>query len=587
MKRQGITAVCITFFLAITGAGCSSGAKKEPDNTVRIFHPEKIKGLDPVYSTDVYAGLETALAYEGLLQYHYLKRPYSLIPNLAESMPEISTDGKIYTFKIKKGVLFQDDDCFKETGSKGRELTADDFVYSWMRIADPKVASTGWWVFDGKIVGLNDWREEASKNGADYSKTINGLKAVDRYTLRIILTQPSPVFLYALALPVTFVVPKEAVQSYGSDFRNRAIGTGPFKLQEYNPALKIVWVRNPTYRSEIYPSEGEAEDKQQGLLDDAGKELPLSEKVVAHIFVEDQPVWLNFMSGNLDYISIPKDNFDQAVNARKEINPELKAKGIELRKSVRLDVTRDTFNMADSLIGKNKFLRQALSLAFDGKGFIELFFNGKVVAAQGPIPPGLPGYDPNLKNPYMEFNLTKAKELLAKAGYPNGKGLPPIEYLSQSSSIFRQMTEFYEKSLQQIGVKLKVSFYSWPEYQNAIRTRRGQIWGQAWNADYPDAENFLQLFYSKNSSPGPNDSNYSNPVFDRLFEKSVSILDINERARLYKKMVQILVEDCPWLYKVHRVDYDLVHPWLKNYKRSIFDSGRIKYLRVDSKKKIK
>ncbi len=565
-------------------AGCTSKSNQDPPNTLRMATSSKIKSLDPIYADDLYSGTEVSRVYEGLLQYHYLKRPYVLIPNLAEAMPQVSADGKTLTFKIKKGVVFQDDASFKQTGGKGRELVAEDFIFSFKRLADPKNTSPGWWVLDGKIIGLNEWREEASKGAADYAKAVEGLKAVDRYTLQITLKQRSAQFLYTLAMPFTSVVPREAVESYGKDFLNHPVGTGPFRIEEYSgpTAGRLVWVKNPTYRTELFPSEGEEGDKEKGLLADAGQPLPRAEKLIVQVFEESQPMWLTFLSGRLDAAGIPKDNFQQAVTANKELSPELKEKGIVLAKTADIDVTHFSFNMKDPLFGKNKLLRQALSLAYDETQFIDLFYNGRAISAQGPIPPGIAGHDPNFKNPYRQYNVAKAKDLLAKAGYPNGEGLPPIEYATLSDSTSRQSTEYAQKMFGAIGVKLKVNNYSWPEFQSAVKNKKGQIWSFAWSADYPDGENFLQLFYSKNASPGPNDSNYSNPEFDKLYEQALQMSDTPARTALYKKMTEILVEDCPWIFGAHRIAFSLTQPWLKNYKRHAFEHGTAKYLRVDS-----
>jgi ABC-type transport system substrate-binding protein len=572
-----------SFLLAVLlgASGCTSKAPKEPPNTLRLALQAKIKGLDPAFADDLYAGTEVSRAYEGLFQYHYLKRPYVLVPNLAEAMPQVSADGKMLTIKLKKGVLFQDDSCFKETGGKGRELVAEDVIYSFKRLADPKLASTGWWVFDGKIAGLNEWHDEAIKAGPDYTKAVEGLKALDRYTLQIALKQRSSQFLYALAMPQTFIVPREAVEAYGRDLISHPVGTGPFRLKQYVPASKLVWERNPTYRKELYPSEGEPGDDARGLLADAGKSIPFADRVVVQIYEEFQPMWLTFMSGKLDISGIPKDNYQEAIGSDGELTPEIKRRGVVLSKTPMADITHFSFNMADPVLGKNKYLRQALSHAYDAKQLIHLFYNGRAVAAQGPIPPGLAGYDPNFKNPYGEYNVAKAKELLAKAGYPEGKGLSPVEYVTTSSSTERQFTEYAEKMFGAIGVKLKVNAYSWPEFQAAVKNKRGQLWSFAWGGDYPDAENFLQLFYSKNASPGPNDSNYSNPEFDKLYEKSLSLEDGVERTALYRRMAAMVVEDCPWIFNTHRISFTLTQPWTKNFKRHEFEHNMAKYYRVD------
>ena len=567
------------FFLILFGiVGCTSKAKNEPLNALHIVAGEKLKGLDPIYTDDLYSGIQSSQAYEPLLQYHYLKRPYILIPNLAQGLPIMSEDGLTYTFKVKTGVFFQDDLCFKASGGKGHELTADDIVYSYKRLADPKLSSPGWWVLDGKVVGLNAWREAAGKlTQTDYSLPVEGLKVVDRYTVQIKLVHRSAQFLYALTMPFTGIVPREAVEFYGKEFINHAVGTGPFKLSEYNPNSRIVWDRNPTYRKEVYPSEGEPGDEKLGLLQDAGKSLPLSDRIVVQVITEQQPMWLNFLAGKLDFAGIPKDNFTSAITPTKELSPDLAAKGIRLLKSPGLDVTHATFNLSDPLIGKNKLLRQAMSMAYDEATFIDLFFNGRAFPAQGPIPPGVEGYDPALENPYRKFNLVKAKELLAQAGYPEGKGLPPLEYATISDSSARQQSEYFQKMMAGIGVTLNVSSYSWPQFQEVIKNKKAQLWEYAWSLDYPDAENMFQLFYSKNVSPGSNDANYMNPEFDRLYEKSSILSAGAERTKIYGQMVKMLVEDCPWIFGSHRMSYVLIQPWLRNYKANDFDHARYKY----------
>ena len=582
LKRRHTLFFCVFFFLSLNLSACKFKLKTDSPQTLHLVSPEKIKGLDPIYADELYSGIQSNQAYETLLQYHYLKRPYLLVPNLAESMPDISQDGRTYLFHLKKGVLFHDDPCFKNTGGKGREMVAEDVVYSFKRLADPKNASSGWWLFDGKVLGLNERRDSALKMLlTDYSAPIEGLKALDRYTVQIKLKQRSGLFLYALAMPFTGVVAHEAVKAYGQEFINHAVGTGPFRLAEYNPNSRIVWIKNPTYRTEPYPREGAPGDQEAGLLDDAGKPLPLADRVVVQVIVEPQPMWLNFMSGKLDLTSIPKDNFSTAIAPSKELSSELQSKGITLHKSSALDITRLTFNMSDPIIGNNKALRQAMSLAYDSLTFIELFYNGRALPAQGPIPPGLSGYDFAFKNPYRRFSLSQAKELLAKAGYPNGKGLPALEYASTADSVGRQMSEYTQKMMSAIGIRLNVNTYSWPQFLETIKNKKAQMWEFAWVADYPDAENFLQLFYSKNVSPGPNDSNYSNIEFDRLYEKALLLSDSVERAILYQKMVSIIVEDCPWIFGAHRTVYGLTQPWLRNYKPNDFDHARYKYYRVD------
>ncbi len=568
--------------LLALAAGCTSKSRTDTPNAIYASTPQKVKALDPAMADDVYTQDHVSFAYESLLQYHFLKRPYVLSPNLAEALPEVSPDGKTYTIKLKQGVLFQDDPCFSATNGRGRELTAEDVVYTFKRIADPETGASVWWAIDGKIRGLNEWREASVKaEQSDYSQPIEGLQALDRYTVRFVLNHPTPLFRYALAMPATAIVAKEAVEYYRKEFGSHPVGTGPFKLAEFHPSSRIVWTKNPTYRQESYPSEGESSDTQAGFLADAGKPLPLADRVIMQVFTEESPAWLSLMSGQLDLLTIPKDFFSQVITSKQEITGEAKTKGLRLIKAPRLDMTRIDFNMTHPLFAKNKLLRQAMSHAVNVGPYIELFFNGRAIPAQGPIPPGLAGYDPAFRNPYRQYDLEKAKALLSQAGYPEGKGLPPLEFLVVATTESRQISEYIEKSFRQIGIRLKISAYSWPEYQASVHNRKAHLWTMAWNADYPDAQNFLQVYYGKYVATTTNTSGYINKEYDRLYEASLKLGDTRERTEMYKQMVRIVTEDAPSIFLNHRIYYGLTQPWLKNAKRHEFAPNRWKYYRID------
>jgi oligopeptide transport system substrate-binding protein len=566
--------------------GIFSSCTKKSDVTEKVLTiavPQKVKGLDPVYADDRYSSNEVSRIYEGLLEYHYLKRPYVLVPNLAEALPEVSADGLTYTFKIRKGVLFQDDKAFQD--GKGRELTAHDFVYSLKRLADPKLQSTGWWILDGKIKGLNEWRNKyAEQPTVNYDDLIEGLKALDDQTLQFVLNNPYPQFLYSLAMPFTFVVAKEVVEFYGKEFLNHPVGTGPFKLPEFTQTNRIVYTKNPTFRSKLYPSDGSEEFAKLGFIEDAGKPLPFVDKVVVDIIIENQPRWLQFMKGNLDYVSIPKDNFDTAVTPTREISPDLKEKGILMDITPSLDVTYIAFNH-DMKVFQNVKLRRAMMLAYDETKSNELFYNNTALPAQSVIPPGIAGHINDYKNPYRGPDLEKAKQLLAEAGYPEGKGLPVITYDCPTSTVSRQMGEFFRDQMAQIGINVTVVQNQWPELQRKINNRIVMTYGIAWGADYPDAENFLQLLYGPNKSPGANGSGYDNPEMNRLYKVSSVMQDSPERTAIYEKMYRMAAEDVPWIFGVHHQQFSLKHSWLKNYYYTDFDSGQAQYINIDLEKK--
>jgi len=586
MKLTNVIGLCL-IAISVMFTSCTK-TEEFKGSSLSLAVSSQVKGMDPIYANDRYSSNEVARVYEGLLEYHYLKRPYTLVPNLAESMPTVSKDGLTYTFKIKKGVMFQKDEALGETP---RELIAEDFVYSIKRLADPKLQGLGWWLLDGKITGLNEWRKKYSElPEVDYSETIEGLKAIDRYTLQFQLAKPFPQFLYALAMPFTFAVAREVVEKYGKEFLNHPVGTGPFAIKDgrFKQTKKIEYLKSTSFREKKYPCEASEEFKKERLLEDCGKRLPLVDRLTVNIIEEDQPRWLNFQKGKVDYVSIPKDNFDQVIPDAKNLAPDYIEKGIQLIRSPSIDVTYTAFNH-DLKLFKNVKLRRAMSLAYDINTANKLFNNNQAIPAQSVVPPGIAGHIEGYVNPYRGTgtteNIKQAKKLLAEAGYPEGKGLEEITYDCPNSTASRQIGEYFKKQMAQIGVKIKVLQNPWPELQKKITTRNIMAYGIAWGADYPDAENFLQLLYGPNRAPGANGSGYDNPELNRLYKTASIMQDSPERTALYEKMNRIAAEQVPWVYGVHRQNFVLRHSWLKNFVNSDFDAGSAQYLSIDKVKK--
>ena len=575
--------ILLTIVVFLTFSCLKKTTNTTDEKVLQLFTPSKVKGMDPIYSSDYSSLREIGRVYEGLLQYHYLRRPYVLEGNLAEGLPIVSDNGMTYTFKIKKNVFFHDDKAFP--GGKGRELTAHDFVYSIKRLSDPKLQGLGWWLLDGKIRGLNEWRDKyAERSQTDYNEEIEGLKALDRYTLRFKLAKPFPQFLYALAMPFTFAVAKEVVEHYGPEFLNHPVGTGPFVIPGFRPQdNKIVYTRNQGFREKTFPCDSSPEYQ---LIAKAycGKKLPLVDKVVVHVIIEDQPRWLNFQKGKLDILGIPKDNFNSVVPDAKNLSSNYAKKGISLSISPSLNVSYIPFNH-DLKLFKNINLRRAMSLAYNVHEYNRLFQNSTGLPAQSVVPPGIAGYVKNYKNPDQgegtSEHIKKAKELLAKAGYPGGKGLPVITYDCRSGSVARQEGEFFKKQMEQIGIKINVIQNTWPQLQKKILTRQVMTFGIGWGADYPDAENFLQLLYGPNRSPGPNGSGYNDPTFNKLFQQAAAMQKSPQRVALYEKLNIMVANALPWIFGVHRQRYVLKHRWLKNFVPSDFDTDRVLYLDID------
>ena len=546
-----------------------------------IVSPMGIKGLDPIHDDDVYSAQEIAKVYEGLVEYHYLKRPYELIPNLAAAMPTISADQLVYTFKLKEGVYFHDNPCFPD--GRGREFTAQDVVYSLKRLADLKNQAKGFWVIDGQIQGLNEWREKyANAPATDYTEDIPGLQAIDRYTIQFRLTQPNPRFLNLLAMSSCYIVAQEAVEHYGAEFVNHPVGTGPFTLKAFRPQdAKIVYHKNPTFRDKRFPSE--AAEEYQHMLDYAGQKLPLVDKIVTHILTEEQPRWFKFQKGEIDCMDISSEIATEIIENRALI-PRISAKGIRLSQVPEVNTSCFVINNAHPLFKDNPKLRKAMSLAFDRNRYNQLFHKGIANMAQSIIPPGLAGYQASYKNPYCEYNVDKARQYLAEAGYPGGQGLPIITVDTTSSTISKQHAELFQQCMKVIGIQVKIVTNIWPELIKKKQNKATMIHIMSWGAQYPDAENFLQLFYAPGKPTGLG-AYFNDDQFNKIYERAVAMPDSPARTALYEELNQMLGESMPVIYMIHPTRFSLYHSWVKNYCCPSFTIGLEQYLDIDRSRK--
>lgn len=577
-----VRSLLLLFALVFFVFGCTKKSDY-PENTLQYAMRGNVSGMDPAFRGDEFINEVIANIFDTLLQYNYLHRPLKLEPLLAAAMPEVSKDGLTHTIRLLPGAKFQDSDVFP--GGKGREITAQDYIYSWRRLADPKTKSEGWWVFDGKIKGFNEWRDKLVKGEATYETPIEGLQTPDAHTIVIKLTKPYYQLHYVLTMQFTAAVAKEAVDKYGPEFLNHPIATGPYMLESWTRGSKIVLKRNPNWHGGTYPTEGDPGDKEAGLLADAGKPLPFIDTLVFYEMPEDQPRWLNFMKGNTDYSGIPKDNFDAAMSSRTEVKPELKAKGIHAIIYPYPDIVYIGFNMEDPVLGKNKALREALCYSFNEEGLIKKFYNDRAVVLHSPIPPEFEGYDEKWELPCKHENIEKAKELLKKAGYPEGKGLPVLEYTFSQSSTGRQMAEYTQQQFAKIGVQLSLAGNSWPQFQDRLHAKKAQMFGAAWGADYPDSENMLQLLYGPNESPGSNNSNFKNKEYDAAYVAASKLPPGPERTKLYVKMREIFAQELPWIPNASRLGYYISHAWVDNFKPHKMVYGHQKYMKINIEKK--
>lgn len=554
--------------------------KEQDASTLLISLSGEVSTLDPANAYDTISGSVIYQCYEQLFQYHYLKRPYTIIPLLAENLPEVSADGKTYTIKIKKGVKYHNDESFS---GQTRYVQAQDFVNQIKRLAFKPTNSNGWWLFNNKIIGLNKFREEAGESLEKFETlNVEGLTTPDEHTLIIKLKEPYPQMLYALAMSFTSPMPLEAIKHYKNILNEKIIGTGPYYLQDWQYLGGVKLKRNPDYREDFYPSQGDRLANSKGLLKSAGKKIPSIENVEFKIIKESQTRWLNFRSKKVDFIIIPKDNFSTAIDENGNLSKELSNENIRLQISPTLTYWWLSFNMTDELLGKNVKLRKAIAHAIDFDTYIKNFTNNIGQKANSIYPPGVTGYNPSNKLPY-EYNVEKAKKYLAEAGYPNGIGLPELIYDVRGTSVTnRQQAEYIKKELSKIGINVKTVLNSFPSFLDKSRKGKLQFWQDGWAMDYPDAENSLQLLYSKNHAPGPNATFYANKEFDELFDQMKILPSGPDKEKLLIELENIINSDLPWVMQYYARNYILIHDRLKNYRHSDLIYNNIKYLRLNN-----
>lgn len=551
--------VTITVMLS----GCT---QKQDDGNLMVFHGslrDEVKTWDPATAYDSISLTVMPMVYETLYQYDYLADTYKMVPLLAADMPKVSADRLTVTIPIKRGIQYQDDPCFKSTQGKGREVKAADFVYSFDRLVLPSLKSPGRWIVEGKV---------------------KEVKALDDYTIQLKLNAPYPQLTYILAMTFTSPVPREAIHAYADkegNLTDHPVGTGPFVLKTWDRARRVILDKNPKFHTDAYPTHASVELQKKGFLVDAGKSLPFLDRLVFDVMKEQQPSWLNFMKSKQDVISIPKDNFSQAIINKVNLSPEFTAKGLRLSIETGMVFYFVAFNMKDKVLGGNKYLRQALSSAINRDQWIETFTNGTGQKMTTALPPGLQDRPDDTQIKY-DYNLALAKELLKKAGYPEGKGLPVLNFdLRGASSVDRQYGEFFAQQWNAIGVKVNTVLNSFPAYLEKARTGNLQVFLGGWALDYPDAENVYQLLYGPNGAPGPNETNFNDPAMNQLYQQ-MAVLDAGPaRAVLIKKMDDLLQEEVPWAMGYYLAHYQLSQPWLLNYRSNEMLQNRFKYLRIN------
>ncbi len=614
-------------------AGCGNDPYPLEDSLEKILYQpfdDPPKTLDPQVAYSVVDHQVIGYVYDTLLGYHYLKRPFTLIPGMAETVPEAIglSDGRVaYRFRLRPDLWFHEDPAFEKfsPGTRTRTVEASDVAFSLLRVADPAVVSP---VIEalGKISGLVDFgkrldeRRRADPEFAalrideQYRRAgpVDGVRVLGPLELEIVLDDAYPQILYWFAMPFTSPVPWEAIAAYdGVDgresFAEHPVGSGPFVLSRYDKRSRIVLERNdrwygvlhPEWKAPAatYPSEGAPGDAEAGLLDPdyVGRPLPFLSRIEFRREKEPIPTFTKFLQGYYDASGVVKESFDRVIQ-KGELSPEMRGLGITLAKSVEPAISYLGFNMDDAIVGasggeRSEKLRQAMSLAIDSKEFLRLFANGRGLPAQTPIPPGIFGYDAGYQNPFRQPDLDLAKKLLAEAGWADGidptTGRPLRLTFDVGDTGAAAMLQFgfYTSRWRRIGLDVEIAATSYNQFQDKVRRGAYQIFTWGWVADYPDPENFLFLLWtpmSRTKSGGPNTANFSNPRYDALFEQMKAMTDTPERLAIIHEMRSILEQERPWIENFYPERYALYHGWVRNEKPAGLSIPTAKYLDIDA-----
>ncbi len=557
---------------------CTKNSNKS--DTIEISLSGEISTLDPSACYDTICYIPVAQVYETLYEFDYLKRPYSLRPLLAEALPQVSPDGLTYTFKIKKDIPYHSSEFIP----KNRVVKSQDFINQIKRLAFMGTNSRGFWLFDGKVKGLNEWRNKVQSDlDLFFSTPVDGLSAPDDQTLVIKLISPSPQLLYALAMNFTSPIPEEAIRPANNDFSMKEVGTGAYYVTNYNSTQGADLKKFENYKSSTYPTEGDRFANEQGFLKDAGAKLPFMDNVRLVVIKEAQTDWLNFLKKKIDMINLTKDHYHVALTPEGKLKPEIIKDQIELQASPTLIYWWIAFNLKDPIVGKNLNLRKAIAHGVNIDKYIELFTYNVAQKANSIYPPGIPGYNPSASLPY-KYDLNLAKEYMKLAGYPGGKGLPPLKYdIRGSDTRRRQMGEYIQQELRQLGITVEIQINTFPAFLEKARTGQLQFWQGGWVLDYPDAENVLQLLSSQNLPPGQNYFNFENAEYDKLFKEAREIEDGKKKFQLMARMENLVNGELPWIMQYYSRNYILSHKYLKNFMYSDIIYNNIKYLKVEGK----
>ena len=557
-------------------------------------------GFDPAQISDLYSRTLAANMFDALYEYEFLARPVRLRPNTAVAMPEASADFKSFTVRIKPGIYFSDDAAFK--GIR-RELTAADYVYSIKRHFDPRWKSPNYTTLNNnRILGLDEVRQAALRDNKpfNYDRPVEGLRALDRYTIQFRLGAPNPRFTDQLSDPaVTGAVAREVVERYGDKIMEHPVGTGPYRLAQWRRSSRITFDRNPNYRDVFYREEAPSDDAlaQAAARRLGGRRLPMIDRIEVSVIEQPQPRWLSFVNREMDLIEQVPEDFTYTAIPNNKVAPNLAKQGIYEVRYLRNDAAMSYFAMENAVVGgytpERVALRRAIALAVNVDEEIRVVRRGQAIPAQSIMAPGLWGYDPDFRSEMGTFDRAKAQALLDLYGYvdrngdgwrdqPDGSPLV-LEYATQPNDLDRQLITQWKKNMDAIGIRIVFNTVAWPENLKASRAGKLMMWGVAWSAG-PDGQDFLVLGDGPEKGQA-NHARFDNAEYNRLFQLQSSLPDGPERMEVMTRMKEILVAYMPYKAHVHRIWTDLAQPWLVGYHRNVFLREFWRYVDIDPAEK--
>ena len=555
-------------------------------------------GFDPTKISDLYSRIVTGHIFEALYRFDYLARPVKVVPHTAAAMPEVADDFRTWTIRIRPGIYFADDPAF---GGKPRELVAADYVYAWKRFFDPANKAATYAGFkEAGVLGLDALRDVAlrTKRPFDYDREVEGLRALDRYTLQFRLAEPRPRFLYTINdSSLIGAVAREVVERYGDEISAHPVGTGPFRLIEWRRSSRLVLERNPTYREVRYDGEPAADDAEgQALLTrNRGRRLPLIDRVEIAIVEESQPRWLSFLNGEFDLVIVPIEFAEQATPGGR-LAPWLAKRGVTMARYAAPDRTLYYFNMEDPVVGgmtpERVALRRAIALATDVGREIAVVRRGQAIPAQSVICPGGYGYDPDFRSDNSTYDVARAKALLDLYGWldrdgdgwreqPDGKPFF-IEYATTPDAVSRQFDELWKKNLDAVGVRLKIRAAQWPEQLKAARAGQLMVWQLGYSAASPDAQDGLQLLYGP-AAGGQNLPRFHHERYDEIYRRMQRLPDGPERLALLREAQKITTAYMPQKYNVHRIQTYLLQPRVVGFRPPLYGNQFWAHVDVDDR----